>query len=273
MIDAADRGDKAMGFKDNLMQKIAIEKLAAQVAATVGPQADAAQFDKDAARRLIEMGGFPHVVLKDRDLELYILKDEGEKKKIIVLDNGLAVYDTTIDDVAMRKSPTVKEMVNLRNARKILSDSDVRVSKRADSVHTLRKMLVDRLDLAYTEDDIDGIAYDGAAALESNDIDGVLESLSLFSELLGFPTPPKIFRAAHHEIRGEVNKGPAGAIRLGPGFIYDRMHNTLKYVGAADDSEHYGQVLHGHASPDAEGVAVFKRLKALVMERKPVLES
>jgi len=260
-----------MGFKDNLMQKIAIEKLAAQVSATVEPQADAAKFDKDGARRLIEMGGFPHVELKDRDLELYILKDEGDKKKIIALDNGLAIYDTTIDDVAMRKSPTVKEMVNLRNARRILSDSDVRVSKRADSVRTLKEMLVDKLDLTYTESDIDGIAYDGAAALEGNDMEGVLESLSLFSELLGFPTPPKIFRAAHHEVRGEVRKGSTGTLRLGPGFIYDRMHNALKFIGHADDLAHYLEVLHGDASADAEGGEVFKRLKALVMERKPQL--
>ena len=260
-----------MGFKENLLQKIAIDKLAAQVAASVAPQADAAKFDKNVARRLIEMGGFPQVAIKERDLELYILEDEGEKKKIVVLDNGLAIYDTTIDDVAMRKSPTVKEMVNLRNARKILSDSDVRVSKRTDSVRTLKQMLVDRLYLTYTENDIDGIAYDGAAALESNDMDGVLESLTLFSEILGFPEPPKIFRAAHHEIRGEVGKGATGAVRLGPGFIYDRMHNILKFIGHADDLEHYLEILHGDAAADAQGAEVFKHLKQLVLDRKPML--
>ena len=260
-----------MGFKENLLQKIAIEKLAAQVLATVEPQADAAKFDKDAARRLIEMGGFHHLALKDRDLELYILEDKGEKKKIVVLDNGLAIYDTTIDDVVMRKSPTVKELVNLRNARKILSDSDVRVSKRTDSVRTLKTILVDRLDLTYTESEIDGIAYDGAAALESNDMDGVLESLVLFSEILGFPEPPKIFRVAHHDIRGELCKGAAGAVRLGPGFIYDRMHNTLKFIGLVDDLEHYLHILHDDAAADAQGVEVFKHFKQLVLDRKPVL--
>jgi len=48
-----------MGFKENLMQKIAIDKLARQVAASVEQQADAAKFDKEAARQLIEMGGVP----------------------------------------------------------------------------------------------------------------------------------------------------------------------------------------------------------------------
>ena len=35
-----------MAFRDNLLKKIDIEKLAARVAATVEPQADAAKFDK-----------------------------------------------------------------------------------------------------------------------------------------------------------------------------------------------------------------------------------
>ena len=61
------------------------------------------------------------------------------------------------------------------------------------------------------------------------------------------------------------------SIRLGPGFIYDRVHNTLKFIHFEDDLEHYLQILHGDASADAQGAEVFKRLKALVMERKPVL--
>ena len=266
------RKDKAMGFKENLLNKMAIDKLAVQVAASVEPQADAAKFDKDAARRLIELGGFPHVELEERDLDLYILEDDGEKKKIIVLDNGLAIYNTTIDDVAMRKSPTVKEMVNFRNARKILSDSDVRTSKRTDSVHALKRMLIRGIDLTYTEKDIDGIVYDGAASLEENDRDGVLECLALFSELLGFPKhTPKIFQPTHCEARGEVGKGSAGAVRLGPGYIYDKMQNTLKFIRLEDDLEHYLQIVRGEVSADAEGVEVFKRLKQLVMDRKPVL--
>jgi hypothetical protein len=266
-----------MGFKENLLKKIEIDKLAAQVAASVEPQADAAKFDKGAAGRLIEMGGFPHVELKDRGLELYILKDDGEKKKIIVLDNGLAIYDTTIDDVAFRKSPTVKEMISFRNVRKILSDEDVRVSKRAESVRTLKKMLIDGLDLTYSEEDIDKIAYEGAASLEGKDTGGVLESLNLLSEVLGFQKAPKLFQSAHSEIRGDVEKGPGGEIRFGPAVIYDQTQYTLKYISVTfdsrveDDLERYRQVLNGEASADAEGIDVFRRLKELVMDRKPVL--
>jgi len=266
-----------MTFKENLLKKIEIDKLALHVAASVEPQADAAKFDKGAARRLIEMGGFPRVELKDRDLELYILKDDGEKKKIIVLDNGLAIYDTTIDDVALRKSPTVKEMISFRNARKILSDKDVRVSKRTDSVRALKKMLIDGLDLTYSEDDIDKIAYEGAASLEGNDTGGVMESLTLLSELLRFQQAPKLYQSASSEIRGDVGKGAGGVIHFGPAFIYDQTHDTLKYISVTfssrveDDLERYRQILNGEASADAEGIDVFRRLKELVMDRKPVL--
>lgn len=266
-----------MGFKENLLKKIDIDKLAAQVAATVEPQADAAKFDKASARRLIEMGGFPRVEPEDRDLELYILRNDAEKKTIIVLDNGLAIYHTTIDDVALRKSPTVKEMVSFRNARKILSDGDVRVSKRTDSVRTVKKMLIDGLDLSYTDADIDGIAYESAASLEGIDMDGVLQNLTLFSEILGFQKAPKLFQAAHCEIRGDLEKGPEGEMRFGPAFIYDKMHDSLKFISSKIDSrvkdelDRYLQILKGEAPADAEGVDVFRRLKQLVMERRPVL--
>ncbi|CAB5083024.1 hypothetical protein D3OALGA1CA_356 [Olavius algarvensis associated proteobacterium Delta 3] len=267
-----------MGFKENLLKKMEIEKLAKHVAATVVPQADAAKFDKDGARRLFEMGGFPYVDLKDRDLELYILEDDGEKKKIIVLDNGLAIYDTTIDDVALRKGPTVKEMISLRNVRKILSDDDVKVSKRVDSVNTVAKMLTDGLDLTYTEADIDKIAYDGAASLEGDDMDGVMESLMLFSEILSFQKAPKLFQSPGCEIRGNLEKGAGVEMQFGPAFIYDKSGNSLKFVASridnreTDELDRYTQILNGEVPADAEGVDVFRQLKQLVMERRPVLK-
>ena len=131
-----------MGFKENLMQKIAIDKLARQVAASVEQQADAAKFDKEAARQLIEMGGAPCGAQGAGSGALHPERRWG-KEKHHVLDNGLA--------------------------------------------------------------------------------------------------------------------------------IYDKMHNTLEFIHLEDDLEHYLQILKGDAPPDAEGAKVFKRLKALVMDRKPVL--
>ena len=266
-----------MSFKENLLKKIAIEKQAHRLAASVQPQADAAKFDKEAARRFIEMGGFPHVDLNDRDLELYILGEDNDEKTIIVLDNGLAIYRSTIDDVAMRKSPTVKEMVNIRNARKILSDNDVRLSKRKDSVRTVENMLTAGLDLSYTDADIAGIAMDGITAIEHNDADGVMQSLSLFSELLGYRKPPKLFHADGCDIRGRVEKAADGGDRFGPSFMYDKVNNSLQFIVSPIDSRrkddliYYRMVLNGEEKPDAEGGDVFRRLQEIVLEQRPVI--
>jgi hypothetical protein len=267
-----------MGFKENLLRKIEIDTLAAKVARSVMSPADAAKFDKAATRQLLEMGEFPHVEIKDRGLELYILEKGAEKDKLIVLDNGLAIYHTSVEDVALRKSPSVKEMISIRNAMKILNDGDVRVSKREDSVQTVRQMLTSRLDLNYEASDIAGIADDGTASLENKYAEGVLESLTLFSVLLGFKKAPKIFQASHCDIRGNLEKGTAGETMFGPAYIYDNMHDALKFIPSKIDSrdkdelDRYQRILKDKGSVDAEGAEVFRRLQQLVMDRKPDLK-
>ena len=41
---------------------------------------------------------------KERDLDLYIQKGDGELSRIPVLDNELPIYETTVADVLIRKS-------------------------------------------------------------------------------------------------------------------------------------------------------------------------
>jgi len=41
-----------------------------------------------------------------RDLDLYVADTGTAVQKILVLDNELPIYRTTVADVAMRKSPT-----------------------------------------------------------------------------------------------------------------------------------------------------------------------
>ena len=101
--------------------------------------------DKGLFRVLLEMAEYRH--LRERDLDLYLPPEGSGKSHILVLDNDLPFYKTTVSDIAMRKSPTVKEMVNIRNAIKILNDSDVVVSKKADSVKTVRQECLSRLNL------------------------------------------------------------------------------------------------------------------------------
>ena len=134
-----------MAFKENILKKIAINKTAKQVIHSIGPPDSGRKVDKAAMRQLLEMS--PYTYRKERGLDLYLEDIESEKKKILVLDNDLAIYHTHIEDVALRKSPTVKEMISIRNAIKILSDSDVVTSKKEASVKTIQRECIEKLDI------------------------------------------------------------------------------------------------------------------------------
>ena len=117
-----------MSFKENLLKKIKIDKMARQAIASIGPVDSGRKIDKKIMRELLEMTGYTYK--RKRDLDLYIEDIGAEKTRILVLDNDLAIYNTSVYDVAMRKSPTVKEMMNPFNVVKILKDTDVVISKK-----------------------------------------------------------------------------------------------------------------------------------------------
>ena len=132
---------------------------------------------------------------RKRDLDLFIEDVDAEKTRILVLDNDLAIYNTTLFMTwQCVRVPTVKEMMNPFNVVKILKDTDVVISKKEESVKTIQKECIDRLDLSYDESDLDEIAKDGTASLEREYADGVIESMDLFAEILGYSAPPKPFR-------------------------------------------------------------------------------
>ena len=254
-----------MSFKDNLLKKIKIINMSKKVLSSIGPPDSERKTDKATMRRLLGMS--PYTLTKKRDLDLYIKGDPEEKGEILVLDNELAIYNTTTDDVALRKSPTIKEMVSVRNAIKILSDSDVVISKKEETVNTIRKECIDLLDLSFNKADIEEIEKEGSASLENGYSDGVIESLSLFAELLGFSPPPKAFKIRHCEIIGYLIKKESGKIVFGPAVIYSLTYNTLKLIekkiGSFDKGgmEYFNQVIAENQEASKEGADVFQYLK------------
>jgi len=254
-----------VGFRENLFQKIKINKLVRNVARSL-QTGDAARFDKTAMRELLAFGDYPEI--HERDLSLFILEKGADTDRMIVLDNGLGIYQTTLDDVLMRKSPTVKEMISIRNAIKILNDKDVLTSKKSDSLETIRADVVGMLDLSFTPEDIDDLAKDGKASLESNYSDGVLEILSLFAELLHYEKPPKAFDVRHFFIRGKKS----AEMSFGPAVGYDPINANLillqETFDAAknSDPDHFTSVIIGDTIPSAQGADVFDHLKAAVLD-------
>ena len=169
-----------MGFRENLLKKIKINDLAARVTASLKGPDSGVNFDREAMRELLKYA--PYTYVKERDLDLYMLDDGQGSPEVLVLDNGLAIYHTDVQDVVLRKSPTVKEMISIRNVIKILNDADVRVSKREDSVETVRRRCLEALDLSFQPSDIKDLEIDGAASLESGYLDGVVDGC--FKKLL-----------------------------------------------------------------------------------------
>ena len=217
-----------MSFKENLLAKIKINGLAAKVIDSIGPAESGRKIDKETMRSLLEMS--PYQYQKARDLDLYVENMDQEQKKIFVLDNELPIYKTTIDDVAMRKSPLIKEMANIRNMIKILKDSDVKLSRKEESVKTIQKEGIDLLDLAYNESDIEEIARDGQASFERDYPDGVVECLDLFTELLDYKPAPKAFQISRHKIIGRLIPKAGGEVLYGPMIIYSLIHGSFKVI-------------------------------------------
>jgi hypothetical protein len=259
-----------MSFKGNLLKKIQINQLSRKVLDSIGLPESGSRIDKEAMRSLLEMSPFEYQ--KERDLDLFIEKPDGGPSNILVLDNELPIYKTTIEDVAIRKSPYIKEMTKIRNIIKILRDSDVKLSRKEDSVRAVQKACINLLDLNYDSSDIEEIAKEGRDCLQNGYADGIKESLLLFSELLGWQPPPKAFRVRHHEIFGVATEKEAGEIVYGPAVIFSLVDNSLRMIDDKISSfdrkkiEFFQQVAQGNKKAAIEGDEVFEYLKNAVLK-------
>ncbi|MBA3019127.1 MAG: hypothetical protein KJ550_13725 [Proteobacteria bacterium] len=260
-----------MSFKENLLKKIKIDKMSKIVLNSIGSPDSGKKIDKETMRELLEMS--PYKFRKERDLDLYIKGAEEGIEKILVLDNDLAIYKTTVEDVGMRKTPTVKEMLNIGNIIKILNDKDVVISKKGESLRTVQNELIEMIDLSFNKSDIEEIEKDGLDALEKWDADGVSECLSLFAELLGYRSPPKVMKIINHSVMGSLTKKESGEVMFGPVVIYSTTNNYLKLIdeqiGSLDKEkiELMHHIAVGKEAAPFEGPLVLQYLKEEVLKR------
>ena len=258
-----------MAFKENLLQKIRIDQLAGRVLASLGPEGSEASLDKQAMRQLLALS--PYVLIRERDLDLFVENTETPIKKILVLDNELPIYRTTVADVAMRKSPEVAEMVKPRNIIKILKDADVKISRKIVSLKAVQSECIALLDLSFTEEDVNDIRRDGMASLESKYAEGVNECLLLFAELLGYRLPPKPFMIPHCTIYAAVYRKANGENVAGPAVLYNLMRNDLRLTEEQFEEfdkekvERFHAIAAGKVEGDVQGVLVFESLQKAVL--------
>jgi len=262
-----------MSYKDNLLKKIEIDRPVRTIADAIGPVESGKRIDKTELAQLTTF--FPWSRREERDLVLFLENDSPGKTRILVMDNDLTIYDTSVEDVVLRKSPTVKEMVNIRNAIKILNDKDVVISKKAGSLKTIQEICIGELDLSFTQSDIDGIAQDGTASLENGYTQGVQESLMLFADMLGLLPAPTVFALNHHDIYGRLGEKPGGETTFGPLVMFSMVHHTLTYQERPLSSRDKGRfdtlkaVASGEAEATASGPAVFDLMRSKVLANAP----
>jgi len=260
-----------MSFKDNLKKKILIHRLSKLVAPTIGSPRHPRKVDKESMRRLLALS--PFVMEKQRDLELYFRGGEPEVREILVLDNELPLYgNTSLDDVALRRSPELKEMLSIRNIIKILDDSDILICRGEDTLRYVRDRALELLDLHFEEKDIEEIATDGVQALATGDVDAVVETLDLFVDLLAYVPMPETGLANGYIMYGNPHREEDGKKTFGPLIMYNSTTNTVKLLKAnvspAESAERdlIRDVALGEVEPDEEGHSVFRFLKEEVLK-------
>ena len=260
-----------MSFQENLWRKIELDRLAFQVIASIGTEQISRHIDKEAMQRLLELG--PYEYQRERDLDLYVKPVGGELKMILVLDNELPIFRSTVKDVVTRRSPRTLEMWNFRTIRNILVDSDIKMSTRKDSVATVLKDAVAQLDLTYTDTDIENLAREGMAWLAGKEAQGVEKTLVLFAELLGYGKPPKYFGLDNTISYGVSVSGKDKDVVFGPMVLYRPGDNTLAWIDKSisrsdkQQMEFLRSVAVGKTSVPVTGDAVFQMLQKNVLEQ------
>jgi hypothetical protein len=227
--------------------------------------------DKDQTRELLGMTDFKHK--KFRDLHLYLRPVEGEIMEVLVLDNELPIYHTTVDDVALRKSPYWQQMFSIRNVKKIMNHHDVLVSKGKESLNRIHANALALLDFTYTRDDLALLLEDARSGLEQKSIGQIQESLDLFVDLLDFE--PLSFGVLEQDL--QIFAGPelnGGAV---PTFehliLFDEENLSLGLKKGAFSTENdldlawVMQYAQGEKIADLKGIDVFKFLVELALEK------
>jgi hypothetical protein len=262
-----------VSFLENLKKKLLIVRLSKTVSRSIGASGMPRKIDKEAMRQLLALS--PFVLEKRRDLELYFRESDPGMGQILVLDNELPLYqNTSLEDVTLRRSPELKEMISIRNIIKILNDSDILMFKGRESVIHIRDHSLELLDLRYDRQDIEAMAEDGMRALAMADSEALEDILELFVEVLGYEALPAevtvndyVMFGAHHGQSGQDE-------RFGPIIMYNDKTNVLRFIrhqipmGDAVAKDLITSVATGQMEPDAEEMRVFYLLTEEALKRQ-----
>jgi hypothetical protein len=254
-----------MSLKQNLLKKRSIDRLAQTILGSLGTADSPGKVDRESVRELLGIAGYR--LQKERDLDLYLPPLSSTQPDILVLDNDLAFYRTTRDDIALRKSPTIKEMISIRNAIRILNDKDVVLTKKARSVDRLHQECLQTLDLTITQTGLEEISATGTESLAGQYREGVEEAMMLFADLLDYQVVPGSLVPEHCLALGKIRKEPGGRQKIGPVLVYDRMHHRILWIPetfsdkSPEDVQKFQAMIEPSSRLAVTGDHVFRRLQ------------
>jgi hypothetical protein len=263
-----------MSFKENLKTKIKADRLLHQLSSTMKEPPGKWWVDKILIQELLAMTDY--LPEKFRDLHLSVRPLEGEIMEVLVLDNELAIYHTSVADVGLRKSPFWQEMISIRNIRKIMNHHDVLVSKGKESLKRIHANALALLDLTYTRDDLMLLVEEARKGLEHKSVEKVQESLDLFVELVDFE--PLVLDILKQDL--QVYAGPGSEDGSGATFehliLFDQetlSSGLKKGAFSPEDDMDLAWVMkyvRGEKTADLKGIDVFKFLTDLALEKAKV---
>jgi len=260
-----------MSFKENLKAKINLDRLLQKLVSTIREPPGKRWLDKVLTQELLDMTDLKHE--KVSYLHLYIRPLEGEIMEVLVFDNELPIYHTTVADVALRKSPYWQQMFSIRNIRKIMNDKDVIISKGKESLKRLHTNALALLDLTYTRDDLALLLEDARQGLDQKSTSQIQESFDLFFELLDFqPVSLGVLEQDLQIFAGLKLNGDAV-----PTFehliLFDEENLSLGLKKGAFSPESdldlawVMQYVRGEKTADLKGIDVFKFLVELALDK------
>jgi len=260
-----------MSFKESLKAKIKLDKLLQRLISTMREPPGKRWLDKGLTGELLAMTDFEHKKVKD--LQLYLRPLEAELMEVVVLDNELPIYHTTVADVALRKSPYWQQMFSIRNIRKIMNDQDVIISKGKESIKRLHANALALLDLTYSRDDLVPLLEDARQGLEQNSIAQIQESLALFLDLLDFqPVSLEVLeRDLQIFARPKPNGGDVPTFEHLILFNEENLSLGLKKGTFSPQNDldlaRVMQCVRGEKKADLQGIDVFEFLAELALEK------
>ena len=260
-----------MSFKENLKTKVKLDRLLKKLVSTIRELPGKLWLDKVLTQELLDMTDLKHE--KVSYLHLYVRPLKGEIMEVVVFDNELPIYHTTVADVALRKSPYWQQMFSIRNIRKIMNDKDVIISKGKESLKRLHANAMALLDLTYTRDDLALMLEDARQGLDQKSTAQIQESFDLFFELLDFQ--PVSLGVLEQDL--QIFAGPkinGGAV---PTFehliLFDEETLSLGLKKGAFSQENdldlawVMQYAQGEKIADLKGIDVFKFLLELALDK------